>query len=287
MSDPQRETPTSTAWRGAVAEIRYACPTPEPGIVYALALEHSTCRFEGHATRITDARHPAAAWSLDANGFELAHAPSDVADFLDMAQIEGIYYPEVERLVRRVTGAQRALIYSFMVRDDSGQRKDTRRAARTAHLDYTEDSLRLFGRQLLGTEAADALFRQRWAAINVWRPIRPVEKTPLALCHARTVGEGDFIDVAMGYRPGEALQPYVGRNLKWSPRQDWYYFSGMQPSEALVFKLHDSREDVARYTPHSAFDDPHASPDARWRISCETRVLVFYGDPDTHRTDAG
>jgi hypothetical protein len=38
----------------------------------------------------------------------------------------------------------------------------------------------------------------------------------------------------------------------------------------------DSREDVARLTPHTAFSDPTTPADAPARQSIELRALVFY-----------
>jgi hypothetical protein len=47
--------------------------------------------------------------------------------------------------------------------------------------------------------------------------------------------------------------------------------------EALVFKVYDSRKDGrARWTAHTAFQDPTAPPDARPRESIEIRTLAFF-----------
>jgi hypothetical protein len=52
----------------------------------------------------------------------------------------------------------------------------------------------------------------------------------------------------------------------------------MAPDEAILIKGYDSAEGVARFTPHSAFDDPRSRPGAPERESIETRSLVFYPD---------
>ena len=47
--------------------------------------------------------------------------------------------------------------------------------------------------------------------------------------------------------------------------------------EALVFKVYDSMKDGrARFTAHTAFDDPTTPPHARPRESIEIRTLAFF-----------
>ena len=51
----------------------------------------------------------------------------------------------------------------------------------------------------------------------------------------------------------------------------------MRRDEALVFKVYDSvKEGVARFTAHTAFDDPTAPPNARPRESIEIRTLALF-----------
>lgn len=67
-------------------------------------------------------------------------------------------------------------------------------------------------------------------------------------------------------------------NLHYNPRQEWYYLSDQEPTEALVFKEYDS---VARTMPgvaHCAFvKDTHVSRDQA-RESIEVRAMAFFGD---------
>lgn len=39
--------------------------------------------------------------------------------------------------------------------------------------------------------------RNRWAIINVWRPIKPINREPLAVCDARTVRESDLVEAIL------------------------------------------------------------------------------------------
>src|ERR1700738_4921652 len=51
----------------------------------------------------------------------------------------------------------------------------------------------------------------------------------------------------------------------------------MRREEALVFKVYDSlRDGRARWTAHTAFDDPSSPRNARPRESIEIRTLAFF-----------
>jgi hypothetical protein len=50
----------------------------------------------------------------------------------------------------------------------------------------------------------------------------------------------------------------------------------MQPDEALLIKCHDFGPDKARFTAHSAFEDPTAPVDVLPRESIELRTLAFH-----------
>ena len=63
----------------------------------------------------------------------------------------------------------------------------------------------------------------------------------------------------------------------WNPLHRWVYFPEMQADEALLIKGYDSRDDGrARFTLHTAFDDPTTPADAAPRESIEIRALVFF-----------
>jgi hypothetical protein len=51
----------------------------------------------------------------------------------------------------------------------------------------------------------------------------------------------------------------------------------MQADEAILIKCYDSAPDKARFTAHSAFEDPTAPADVLPRESIELRTLVFHG----------
>ena len=235
--------------------------------------------YEPQLVSIQDARPLAASLSLDVEGFALLQIPTAFASFNDPAAIRSVYYPEVERLIGEATGAVRVIAFDHNVRNaaraDSGE-PGIRGPVQSTHNDFTGRSGR--DRALVELEARGLdpdLLRSRFAIVNLWRPIgRPVEKSPLALCHAGTIGPNDLIVTDLVYRDrvGETY------SLQFNPAQSWFHFPRLGPDEAILIKGFDSAEHVARFTPHSAFEDPTSRPDAPERESIEVRALVFYPD---------
>jgi hypothetical protein len=218
----------------------------------------------------------AAGLSLDASGFLLVEHRSAVRDFFDVDELKRTYYPEVEALVRRLTGAGRAVVFDHTLRsgdDAEREAKLVREPVLSAHNDYTEWSGPQRVRELMGDEAQPLLAR-RFAIVQVWRPISsPLESNPLAMADARSVAPGDLLVAERRY-PHRVGQTY---RLKYSPAHRWFYFPRMRRDEAIVFKVYDSENDGrARFTPHTSFDDPSTPPGAPPRQSIEARALAFF-----------
>jgi hypothetical protein len=142
------------------------------------------------------------------------------------------------------------------------------------HNDYTAKSGPQRVRDLFGADDAEALLRKRFAIINVWQPIAgPVETAPLALTDARSIAADDLVPLDLVYpdRTGEIY------NVAFGPDHRWYYVPRMERTEALLIKGYDSLADGrARFTPHTAFDDPTTPADAAPRHSIEARTLAFF-----------
>src|ERR1700720_4634667 len=141
--------------------------------------------------------------SLDTNGFVLTEHETAVKDFYDPDEVKSVYYPEVERLLKRVTGAERVLIFDHIVRNPvlaKRGKKGAREPAKQVHNDY---SLKSAPRRVHDhiPEEAEHLLRNRFAEINVWRAIRgPIESSPLALCDARSLDVEDSVPTDLVYR---------------------------------------------------------------------------------------
>jgi hypothetical protein len=234
-----------------------------------------------HETRrvpIHDARPIASEISLDREGFSVLRHQSAVHDFWDEDEVRQIYYPEVEAAIAEATGASRVFIFDHTLRrrvrgvDDRAPGAPRQPAARV-HVDHTEKSAPQRVRDFFGDEA-DELLRGRVQVINLWRPIRgPLRDAPLAVCDAGSVGPDDLVPSDLVYRDriGETYA------VTYNPSHRWFYVPEMQPNEALLLKCYDSRTDgLARFAPHTAFDDPTAPADALPRESIEIRSLVFH-----------
>lgn len=236
--------------------------------------------YDAHDVVIENGRPLAQHLTLDRSGFALLKAPTRFAAFDDDVAIRRHYYPEVEDYLRKVTGAEFVLNVDHNVRNaaraDAGEANFKAPVTRT-HNDFTHRSGRDRARRELETRGFDPehWLRGRFAIVNLWRPIaRPVLRHPLALCDARSLGRRDLVITDLVYRDrvGEIY------SLDHSDGQRWFYFPELMPNEAILIKSYDSDEGgVARFTPHSAFDDPASPDDAPPRESIEARALVFYG----------
>ena len=213
---------------------------------------------------------------LDRDGFRFVRHDTRVKDFFSEDEIRGVYYPEIEALIKAESGAKRVVIFDHTLRTaDDAERaaRKIREVVPRVHNDYTEWSGPQRVRDIVPDEA-EALLKRRFAIIQVWRPIRhPVETFPLAIADARTIDFDDFIISERRY-PNRVGQTYV---VKYQPRHRWYWFPLMRRDEALVFKVYDSLQDGrARWTAHTAFDDPTSPANARPRESIEIRTLAFF-----------
>jgi len=213
---------------------------------------------------------------LEENGFRFVRHDTRMANFFDADEISRVYYPEMVELIKAESGAKRVVVFDHTLRtaDDAFREEHKiREPVQRAHNDYTEWSGPQRVRDLMGAEAPD-LLRHRFAIIQVWRPIRhPVETFPLAICDAKTLTPQDLMMSERRY-PNRVGQTYA---ITYNPAHRWYWFPHMRRDEALVFKVYDSLVDGrARWTAHSAFNDPTAPPNARPRESIEIRTLAFF-----------
>lgn len=249
----------------------YWVTEPPPGVPWR------NTKGDKRTVPIHDARDLQSEPALEREGFTLVALPTTADELADGRAIREHYYPAVERAVRDATGATRVVAFDHNLRSATVNGRTAagvQGPVRYAHNDYTEASGPQRVRDLFGADEADALLRHRFAVINVWKPTRrPVADAPLAVCDARTITARDLVATDLRYadRTGEVY------SLRFSPAHRWFYFSGMRPDEAMLLKCYDSDPARARFTAHSAFDDPTAAPDAPPRESIEVRTLAFFG----------
>jgi hypothetical protein len=231
---------------------------------------------EPHRVTLRNGRPHIDEFDIEKHGFRFVRRDTRVADFYEENEIRRVYYPEMEALVKAEAGAKRVVVFDHTMRtadDELRQAAKIREVVRRVHNDYTDWSGPQRVRDLMGDEAEE-LLKHRFAIVQVWRPIRhPVESWPLAIADARSLSPDDMVVTERRY-PDRIGQTSA---ITWNPEHRWYWFPLMRPDEALVFKTFESMKDGrARFTAHTAFDDPTTPPHARPRESIEIRTLAFF-----------
>ena len=263
------------------AELNYLAPKGERPRSYTYdpppSVPRTTAINVSFRVPIRDGRPIAGQLSLDRHGFALVGHRSAVQNFYDDDEVQKVYYPEAEHILRRLTGASRVFVFDHTTRrripGAEDRRDGVRQPVSRVHVDHTAKS----GPQRVGDlmpDEAQNLLRGRVQVINLWRPIRgPLLDAPLAVCDAQSVDPQDLIPSDLIYREriGETY------SVTYRPTHRWYYFSKLRADEVLLLKCYDSATDGrARFAPHSAFIDPTTPADAPPRESIELRTLVFH-----------
>lgn len=250
-----------------------------------------------------NARMLASKIQLETHGFELQAWPSAIQDFQNRAEVEHLYYEEMRALIKKVSGADRVLIFDHTIRHSDNKNLNASGGGDSAapvprvHCDYTADSaprrLMQFAktgvyshirkRRLTEDDIKD-LASRRFAFINVWRSISefPVEKKPLACCDTRSTPAKDHFLYELIF-PDRVGENY---SLKFRDTHQWYYYPRMNKDECLIFKVYDKKEDGPRFTFHTAFDDPLTTANSPARHSIEIRSIAFFDNDAVDRLDS-
>jgi hypothetical protein len=272
--------PSVAAPADITAELTYTVDTGEKPVNETFGTgnihRRTTGTVEQRPVRIRDGRPITGEFDFERNGFVFVEHRTAVRDFFDKDSLPAEYYPEVEQLVKQVSGASRVVVFDHTLRSGDGAEREARQIREpvlSVHNDYTEWSGPQRVRELVPDEA-EQLLKKRFAIIQVWRAIaRPIESNPLAIADARSLAPADLIAAERRYphRVGETYR------VAYNPAHRWFYFPRMRRDEALVFKVYDSEKDGrARFTAHTSFVDPTTPPGAPPRQSIEARTLAFF-----------
>jgi hypothetical protein len=236
---------------------------------------------------------------MDRLGVALAHLESKCANFYDSAEVEAVFYPEIEKLLLEFfPEATDALAYNHDVfdKDYTGDRTEDQAAknpgvnaryANIVHNDLNDNSgrvrcrelltrnLRNFGRTVSYTEAeADKKMSRRFMSINLAKPMETVEQYPFVLSAWPSFADQPYITNYRIYddRVGET------QRFTYRPTHEWYWFPRQTPTEVSMLKCYDSETggSVSRWSFHTACVDPTAPPDARCRKNVVVRSYVFF-----------
>lgn len=242
---------------------------------------------------------PESPQSMDRLGVSLAHLDSACSNFYDAAEVERVFYPEIERLLLDFfPGAMDALVYNHDVfdKDYDGDRTENQEAknpgvnayyANIVHNDLNDNSgrvrcrellirnLRNFGREQHYTEAeADRKMSRRFMSINLAKPMETVEQYPFMLCAWPSFADQPYITNYRIYddRVGET------QRFTYRPDHEWYWFPQQKAHEVSMLKCYDSLTDgsVSRWSFHTACIDPTAPAGARCRKNVVVRSFVFF-----------
>ena len=242
---------------------------------------------------------PSSPECMDKLGVSLAHLDSACENFYDSAEVERVFYPEIEKLLLDFfPGATDALVYNHDVfdKDYAGDRTEDQdaknpgvnaRYANLVHNDLNDNSgrvrcrelltqnLRNFGRQQNYTEAeADKKMSRRFMSINLAKPMETVEQFPFVLCAWPSFADQAYIN---NYR---IYDDRVGETTRFTYRKDheWYWFPRQQPNEVSMLKCYDSVTDgsVSRWSFHTACVDPTVPRDAPCRKNVVVRSYIFF-----------
>jgi hypothetical protein len=236
---------------------------------------------------------------MDRLGVSLAYLDSRCSNFYDSAEVERVFYPEIEKLlIEFFPGATDALVYNHDVfdRDYTGDRSEDQEAknpgvnaqyANIVHNDLNDNSgrvrcrelltrnLRNFGReQHYSEEEAEAKMSRRFMSINLAKPMETVEQFPFVLCAWPSFANQPYITNYRIYddRVGETTR------FTYRPTHEWYWFPQQKRDEVSMLKCYDSVTDnsVSRWSFHTACVDPTAPANARCRKNVVVRSFVFF-----------
>lgn len=242
---------------------------------------------------------PSSPACMDTLGVALAHVDSQCQNFYDAAEVERIYYPEMEKLLLEFfPDATDALVYNHDVfnkhyEGDATEDQDNKNPgvnlnyANLVHNDLNDNSgrsrcrelltnnLRNFGRTQKHTAVeADEKMSRRFMSINLAKPMQTVEQNPFVLCAWPSFADQPYIT---NYR---VYDDRVGETTRFTFRQEheWYWLPQQQPNEVSMLKCYDSVTDasVSRWSFHSACIDPTAPKDAPCRKNIVVRAFIFF-----------
>lgn len=250
-------------------------------------------------------------FSLESQGFELIKPDLDVSilnqsitsldqQSADQTQqrdqyIQQYSYPQVQRYLAEKLQADQVLIFDHTLRANAGTphsktsvketsertaEKSTQRRSpvKTVHNDYTALSAERQLQHTLNEHGINPEDFSRYQFVNIWLPLlNPVEESPLAMIDLRSVEAADFHNLKVIYPQRDGQISAISANS----HHRWVWFSDMEPGEALLLRVFDSRDkSQISGVPHTAFDLPDnylsSGQTPLRRTSLEIRTIALF-----------
>lgn len=174
------------------------------------------------------------------------------------------------------TGASEVIVYLTRTRfegnRDGNKMSTLNSPSHGVHTDMTHASCRHVLKGIVPDDEIERLMGCRFDVINVWRPIKPILRDPLAVCDWRSVDPDSDIFPDRRVISGQVFE--FGMPV-FNDKHAWYYLSGQQPNEPLLFNQLSSDVASSMTVLHSAFVDSNYINGAP-RESIEMKCFAFY-----------
>jgi hypothetical protein len=272
-----------------IGDINYFSSTtdgcPPCVIPYSIATPHRS-NLEHTYVRMTihDLRGKEKSVDLDTNAFEILKYDGSIQEeFQKDSEEQQTYYREISDILKQRLGASKVIIYNYAFRSrgllQANEQLDDnhREPASYPHVDLAESAIQGLVERLLGKEEGEKAMQKRVQIINIWRPLgsNPITQKPLAICDYTSVNADK--DVHEYTVQGAKLHPagfLMSRDAQDIHR--WCYMSQMRSDEMFVFKMADTKTDVARFACHTAFTNENEPTPNAEQTSVELRCLILY-----------
>ncbi|KQX19113.1 MULTISPECIES: CmcJ/NvfI family oxidoreductase [unclassified Sphingomonas] len=260
------------------AIINYSTHDADRPQIYATDYSRNRAAFSPHRMTIHNASFNLDRPDVDREGFALVHAPTKVTDFEDQDQRAQLYVPELEAVLKQLTGADDVIALGLGelrrgTKTPPEQRGNSNLPVPFAHIDASDSGIVT----LLDYGFPDRpRHARRWAFYNIWRALSPGPlDEPLAICDARSVSPMDLRPYDSHFPQGVTLESLMPC---YNPAHRWCYFRDMGRDDLLIFKTNESDPTRAHHVLHTAFEDPTAPASAPPRVSLELRAYAYWLD---------
>ena len=244
--------------------------------------------YHNQAIRVYNARLLSPPPTVDVQGFQLVHQQTSVDDLVDMTKATTAFYAECSEIVKEITGCADTYVTQHQYRNGYGNLPEghPKRMRPTPN-----GSPGGYG----GTHSdISPMAENRWddivdgrhcAMFNLWRSTdleNDIQVMPLAVLDMNSLEFDDMVAADAWGGASNKQQHLVSYRLAYNPKQRWYYFPRMKPTEMLVFKQYDTREQdpTRRQVYHGAIPDPNTTDDTPLRQTIEVRVLALFEKED-------